>query len=196
MKKEYEWLCSCGQIFSSRRKLQQHHKDCEIFLKRKGHNQFTRAEDLGLEKPKGTMTGKSSWKGKHHTEETKQKISESMKKVYEGKSIWYTQIEKRKSFAEQYFDACFPELEQNYHVDRYFLDLANPKLKLYVEIDGEQHYTDEKVIQHDKERTERLAELGWICVQRVRWSNYKKLSKKEQETLIESIRLRTVGVVD
>ena len=77
MKKEYEWLCGCGQKFSSRRKLQAHHKECEVFLKRKAHNQYTRAEDLGLPKPKNGMSGKPGvFSGKHHSEETKKQISE------------------------------------------------------------------------------------------------------------------------
>lgn len=165
----------------------------------RGHatNQYTKAKELGLPPPdvseatRKKISEKS--KGRLHTEETKKRISESMKKIYKGKSIWSTQIEKRKSFAEEYFDNLFPELEKNYHVDRYYLDLANPNLKVYIEIDGEQHYNDKKVIEHDKERTLRLEELGWVCLKRVRWSEYKKLSKEEKETLIESLRKCAVG---
>ena len=186
--KEGGWQCSCGEIFKTRKLLGLHHKSCEVFKSRKGHNQFTKAKDLGLPVPDGTMKGKSgSWLGRKHTEEQKKKISESMKKVYENKSIWLTQIEKRKSFAEQYFDACFPNLKQNYHVDRYFLDLANPEKKLYIEVDGEQHYNDQKVVEHDKVRTSRLEELGWKCLRRIRWSEYKKLSREEQESLITEL---------
>lgn len=36
--------------------------------------------------------------------DSRKKLSESMKRVYKNKSIWRTQIEKRKSIAEQYFD--------------------------------------------------------------------------------------------
>lgn len=134
--------------------------------------------------------------GRKLTEEHKRKISETQKKNFKesgAKSIWHTRLENRKSFAEQYFDACFPNLKQNYHVDRYFLDLANPEKKLYIEVDGEQHYNDQKVVEHDKVRTKRLEDLGWLCVQRIRWSEYRKLSKEEQESLIESLRIRTIG---
>ena len=145
----------------------------------KGTNQFTKARELGLPIPEGTMKGKvGTWKGKRHTEEQKRKISETQKKNFKesgAKSIWHTQLENRKSFAEQYFDTCFPNLKQNYHVDRYFLDLANPEKKVYIEVDGEQHYNDQKVVEHDKVRTTRLEELGWKCLRRIRWSEYKKL---------------------
>lgn len=157
----------------------------------KGTNQFTKARELGLPVPVGTMRGKSGpWTGKKHTEEQKRKISETQKKNFKesgAKSIWHTQLENRKSFAEQYFDTCFPNLKQNYHVDRYFLDLANPEKKLYIEVDGEQHYNDQKVVEHDKIRTERLEELGWKCLRRIRWSEYKKLSKEDQESLITEL---------
>lgn len=188
--KENGWLCCCGEVLRTRTELQLHHRSCDVFNSSKGHNQFTKAKALGLPTPKGTMTGKSNlaWLGRKHTEEEKKKISESMKEVYKGKSIWLTQIENRKSFAEQYFDACFPDLKQNYHVDRYFLDLANPEKKLYIEVDGEQHYNDPKVVEHDKVRTQRLEELGWKCLKRIRWSEYKKMSKDEQESLIVLLR--------
>lgn len=109
-----------------------------------------------------------------------------MKKFYEGKSIWYTQIEKRKSYAEQYFESIFIKAERNYHVGRYFLDFAWIDKKYYVEVDGEQHYTDEG-IEHDRIRTEQLKELGWVCIKRIRWSEFKKLSDIEKEKIISDI---------
>ncbi len=158
----------------------------------KGTNQFVKAKELGLPVPESKCKGKPNlgWLGKTHTEEQKRKISETQKRNFKesrAKSIWHTQLENRKSFAEQYFDTCFPNLKQNYHVDRFFLDLANPEKKLYIEVDGEQHYNDQKVVEHDKVRTARLEELGWKCLRRIRWSEYKRLSKEEQETLITEL---------
>lgn len=44
---------------------------------KKGKNQFTKARELGLPVPPGTMTGKpGSFSGRKHTEETKKKISD------------------------------------------------------------------------------------------------------------------------
>lgn len=158
----------------------------------KGHkasNQFIKANELEKDPPTIWNKGKKCPQlSRKHTDEEKKKISNSMKKIYEGKSIWKTQIEKRKSYAEQYFDDCFPELERNYHVSRYFLDLANPNKKVYLEIDGEQHYNDPKVVEHDKERTLLLEEEGWRLVKRIRWSNFKSLSSEEKRDLIDSLR--------
>ena len=120
---------------------------------------------------------------KNVSEETKKKISDSMKKYYCGSSIWRTQIEKRKSYAEQYFDDCFPEAEKNYHVNRFFLDLAWSDRKVYLEVDGEQHYTKEG-LERDKERDTILENEGWTLISRVRWSEFQKLSQEEKEDFI------------
>lgn len=158
-------------------------------------NQYVKAKQLGLPKPQISDETRRKLseciKGRKHSEEVKRKISETMKKRFVDsgdRSIWHTQLEKRKSFAEDYFDRCLPGFEYNYHVDRYFLDIANPSLKLYIEIDGEQHYNDKKVVEHDRLRTQRLAELGWCCVRRVRWAEYKRLSEKDQKSLIEDLK--------
>ena len=92
--------------------------------------------------------------------------------------------EQRKSYAEKYFETVFADAEMQYHVDRYFLDFAWPKSKIYIEIDGEQHYEDQGVIRHDKERTENLAKCGWRLLKRIRWSEFQKLSKVEKENEI------------
>lgn len=118
--------------------------------------------------------------------ETRKKISDSMKKYYCGSSIWRTQIEKRKSYAEQYFDDCFPEAEKNYHVNRFFLDLAWPDRKVYLEIDGEQHYTEEG-LKRDKERDTILENEGWTLISRVRWSEFQKLSQEEKNDFIYQV---------
>lgn len=189
--RNHERLCKANP---NRQKIEEYthtEKWREACIGHKGTNQFIKARELGLSVPEGTMKGKpGTWLGKKHTEEQKRKISETQKKNFKEsglKSIWYTQLQNRKSFAEQYFDACFSNLKQNYHVDRFFLDLANPEKKLYIEVDGEQHYNDQKVIEHDKARAARLEELGWRCIKRIRWSEYKKLSKDEQKAVIEEL---------
>ena len=129
------------------------------------------------------------WLGRKHTEETKKKMSTSHKAICQGKSIWSTQIEKRRSYAEQYFAGIFTDAEQQYHVDRYFLDFAWPDKKVYVEIDGEQHYNDPKVVAHDVDRTKNLKECGWQCIARIRWSSFKRMQKEQQACFVEDIKL-------
>lgn len=81
-----------------------------------------------------------------HTKETKDKISKKQKENYKNISRYATAREGRKSYAEQYFDTIFIEAKHNYHIDRYFLDYAWPDKKIYVEVDGEQHYTENRFI--------------------------------------------------
>lgn len=134
------------------------------------------------------MKGKpGTWIGRKHSEETKKKMSLTHKKQWQGKCIWSTQIEKRKSYAEQYFESIFLDAKRNYHVDRYFLDFAWPEKKIYIEVDGEQHYKDPKIIEHDKIRTEILESLNWKCIKRIRWSAFKKLSNDKKKQTIDSI---------
>ena len=126
------------------------------------------------------------WFGKKHSEETKKKISETQKKNYAGKSRYIPVQEHRKSYAEQYFDVIFTDAQKQFPVDRYRLDYAWPDTKTYIEVDGEQHYTEEG-LKHDNERTQVLESLGWICKKRIRWSEYQKLNEDEKKAFIESL---------
>ncbi len=197
----------CGKECKNRNSLVNHERCCKENPKRyvnshsawnKGHTSWNK----GLTKETSNIIAKqcemikhryasgeliSSWKGKHHTEEQKQKISEKMKLVYTGRSRWFTQIEKRKSYAEQYFEKIFITAKRNYHVDRYFLDFAWPDKKTYIEVDGEQHYNDIKVIEHDIERTKRLNECGWTLLARIRWSAFKKLNEDEKRSYVSCL---------
>lgn len=66
--------------------------------KGKGTNQFTKAKELGLPVPEGTMKGKPSiMLGKHHTEESKKKLSESMRKMIQDGNRSYSFLH-RKSY--------------------------------------------------------------------------------------------------
>ena len=65
-------------------------------------------------------------------------------------------------------------------------------MKVYIEVDGEQHYT-KKGIEHDKNRTEFLIENGWRLLKRIRWSEFQKLSKIERENEIYRL-LQTIKI--
>lgn len=128
----------------------------------------------------------SNWFGRKHSDETKAKIAAKQKENYCGISRYATVREHRKSYAERYFDKIFTSATKQYHVDRFFLDYAWPETKVYIEVDGEQHYT-ESGIAHDKERNDVLAKLGWTCLKRIRWSEYQKLSKNDKLVFIKSL---------
>jgi very-short-patch-repair endonuclease len=55
-----------------------------------------------------------------------------------------------------------------------------------LEIDGNQHYLDERIVESDKRRTEYLENQGWTIV-RVRWSEYQKLSKHDRESYVADL---------
>ena len=121
-------------------------------------------------------------------EAIRKKISDTQKKNYKNKSIWKTQIDNRKSYAEQYFLNIFSDLKYQFHVLSYFLDFADPIKKIYIEIDGEQHYNDPKIIEHDKIRFKDLEKAGWTLIDRVRWSSFTRLSPLEKEEYIKLLR--------
>ena len=127
------------------------------------------------------------------TEEIKKKISETQKKNYIGRSRYATAREHRCSYAESYFAECFADAVKQLHVDRYFLDFAWPDIKIYIEIDGEQHYVDYRIVEHDKIRTQKLHELGWRLLTRIRWSEFQKLEQSEKENLVYRL-LQTIKI--
>lgn len=195
MKLAYKnWKCSqCNLVFDTRRLMESHRKgvhksigrswakglkaDNDIRLKKR-LDIYNRNEKLGLHlnKPQTCL---------HVSQEVRQKISEKQKENYKGISRYATVREHRKSYAEQYFDEVFIDAEKQYHVDRFFLDYAWSETKNYIEVDGEQHYT-EQGIAHDKARTEILESLGWHCIKRIRWSEYQKLNFDERQQFLEN----------
>ena len=112
-------------------------------------------------------------------------MSETMKrKIAEGTFIvpYKRNHSSKVSYPEKYFMEVFKELpiKYNYQVGLYQLDFVIPEKMVYVEIDGEQHYVDKRIVEHDKERTEKLNALGWNCLRRVRWGEFQKLSQNEK----------------
>jgi very-short-patch-repair endonuclease len=137
-----------------------------------------------------------SYLGRKRTEEEKRKISEGQKLAHkEGRNCSWIGRRKR-SFAEQYwFDLFTKELgensfENNFPVkaekSAYFLDFAWPEKKLYFEVDGETHFTEEGK-KHDSIRTEFLQKNGWVLIGRCRWSEYQKLTKDQKIKYFQEI---------
>lgn len=161
-------------------------------------NQYTKAKELGLQMPKLSEETRKKLgnvhRGKHLSEETKRKLSETMRrKIAEGTFIppYKRNHSSKISYPEKYFEKVFINedifCEKEFQVGLYSLDFAWPDSKKYVEIDGEQHFVDKKIVEHDKERTEKLDALGWKCICRIRWAEYQKLSFDEKKSFIKNV---------
>lgn len=203
----YSWTCRwCNAEFPTRRSMQTHRK-CHYDTAENRQSIYSHVIPLATDPCKycgkifKTMSG-LHWherccdnnpqriylpkQSEIMTDDTKQKISAAMKKYYAGKTIWYTSLHHRESYAERYFSKIFKNAERNFHVDRYFVDFAWPKSKIYIEIDGEQHYTTNG-IERDIIRTNRLHAVGWTLVKRIRWSEYQKLDKSDRKQYIRDV---------
>lgn len=133
-----------------------------------------------------------SFKGHQVSEETKKKISSGMKKAHkEGRACEWVGRHER-SYAEQSWYNIFANdlgektFINNFFVKKYWLDFAWPDKKIYFEVDGRTHFTDEGIL-HDKERTEFLKNEGWTLIGRCNWSEYQKLSRDEKEKFVQEI---------
>lgn len=145
----------------------------------------------------------SSFKGKHHSEESKLKLSIARKKYlneHPEKVPYKLNHHSKQSYPEKYFREVFDndDLLKNaiseYRVKLYSLDFAFPDIKFYIEIDGEQHYTDSRIFEHDKKRNLELEEMGWKSI-RIRWSEYSKKSLEEKQEIIKCIKASVAQLV-
>jgi very-short-patch-repair endonuclease len=120
------------------------------------------------------------FKGKHHTEEKRLQIKNSMKTAFKEGRIKGWKSRKIKSYAENYFieviknlklfDKCEIEhIIKHENTSNYFLDFYFPEKKINLEIDGAQHkFLDRK--ESDEKRDFFLNSLG-IKVFRIEWKN-------------------------
>lgn len=173
------WMSRCGLTFSYRNVLREHQKNC-VDCKRliKTNNQYTKAEELGLEKPKCSELTKKKMafatSKRRATEETKKKISASMKKAHEegrAHNIGECRWNNEPSYPEQWFMRVLKnefglEKDKDYKMEfsfhKYSLDFAWPDKKICIEIDGEQHQRFQEQKQRDIEKDKLLREEGWF----------------------------------
>lgn len=129
-------------------------------------------------------------KGKPLSEETKRKISESRKRWIAENPDKSPYIVSHKSRGETYPEKYFREwlekenipFQQEYRFKLYAFDfLVNERVDL--EIDGDQHKNDKRIIEHDIKRDAKSKDAGFI-VYRIMWSNYQKLSQCEREIFL------------
>lgn len=139
-------------------------------------------------------THEGSWAGRIHTEEEKLKIGAGVKAflVEHPDMVPYLRNHSSvESYPEKYFKELFIleglNFTYHYRIHTYELDFCDLDKKLDIEIDGEQHYLDSRIIESDKRRTEYLEALGWTIF-RIRWSEFKKYSDEDKIKLINTIK--------
>jgi len=129
------------------------------------------------------------------SDETKKKISERRKKFLRENpdKIPYklNHYSKGDSYPEKYFKEVFEKenipLKFHLPVGLYELDFYNEEYKIDVEIDGEQHYADKRIVESDVRRTNFLTSQGWR-VYRIRWAEYQKLSHEDKCKVVDEVR--------
>jgi len=202
----------CGKACKNENSCQNHERTCPKNPDRKYVNGMkgkpawnkglTKETDSRVAKSANTLKQRyadkiytSPSKGKSMSEEQKKKISDTMKRYLSDNPSKTPYVLNHHShgdsYPEKYFKSIFDfnniKYEQNYFTCGYFLDFAFVDSKQYIEIDGEQHYVDNRIVKHDKIRTDKLLKNGWECIMRVRWSEYKKMEKSEQEEFVTNM---------
>jgi len=132
-------------------------------------------------------------KGKHLSKETREKISKSMKRAHnEGRAhnIGECRWNNEPSYPEKWFMTVIDNEfdDKNYVREfpfyKFSLDFVWKDKKKVIEIDGEQHYRDEKQILRDKQKNEFLKNDGWKLL-RLDWRwvfhNSKEAIKQAKE---------------
>lgn len=131
------------------------------------------------------------WTGKHHSEETKKKISKSQRDylIKNGLNRWSNAHSSERSYPEIFFKEIFKDVCIEQYIIKglpYKIDFADVNNKIAIEVDGEQHYVDNELCERDKIRDNKINEFGWKVI-RIRWSSFQKLSQDERKTHIKEI---------
>ena len=223
------WVCKyCGNEFHSRRKLINHHLVCDIKLSLP-KDSLGRTKQIYTEKDavickfcNKEFVNSQSFKHHvlyckenpnhlnkvqaKHTDEAKQKISNARRRALaEGKGSKWICPHINRSYAEQYFYDCFTNAGisfcNNVWIKHYCVDFLFDN-NVYIEIDGEQHFTDD-AIKHDIERDKFLLNLGYKCLCRIRWASFNKLSLKEKRdyvcnlvSLLNESRTKCISIIE
>jgi len=130
--------------------------------------------------------------GRKHTETTKNLIREkriAYLKLNPDKVPYKLNHRHKETFPEKYFKEVLPNFYPNYPIPDtlYEADFANPLTKTIIEIDGEQHYVDPKIVNHDIKRTVELEALGWKII-RIRWASFQRLKLEDKQKIINDLR--------
>ena len=207
-----EYICKfCDRITNSKTSNIAHECRCKLnpdrkpntkkwldaMSNRKATNGYIKARERGeILKPSLETIEKLrlSAKRRTHSEKTKKKISNIRKAYLRANPHMVPYVlnhySKGESYPEIYFRKVFENnnvtFKQELRVDLYSLDFAFLDKKIDVEIDGEQHYLDLRIIESDKRRTIYLESLGWI-VYRVRWADYQRLHENDKKIFCQNL---------
>ena len=125
------------------------------------------------------------------SEETRAKISKARKaylKAHPDQVPYLLNHSSKESYPEKYFAEVFEQegliVEKEFKVDSYSLDFAIPSKWVDIEVDGDQHFLDERIAQHDIKRTKNLEKQGWKVL-RIKWSDYQKLNFDEKKKFVK-----------
>lgn len=214
MENLYDYICKyCGKECKNANSLRNHERLCKSnpnrqespfvkYNKTKGdvwNKGLTKETNDSLRRAGETL--KKHWekfgnpnKGKPMSDEQKKKISISRSKFLKenpDKIPYLLNHSSKISYPEQYFIELFSleNIDLQYHkqIGLYQLDFYNEAKKLYLEIDGEQHY-QERSIERDEKRTRNLFSKGWKLIMRIRWAEWKTYSEIEKKKVIEIIK--------
>lgn len=155
---------------------------------------LSKESDERIRKIGEKLRGKEPYiKGKEHTDESRDKMSISALKSFEKGDHANWKSRKIRSYPELYFEEVlkeleiFDECEIEYPIKngkyQYFLDFYFPDKKINLEIDGNQHRLEDRIIS-DKRRDEFLKSNG-IKVFRIKWTSPK--DKINKDYLIKEI---------
>jgi very-short-patch-repair endonuclease len=128
------------------------------------------------------------------TEETKKKISDARKKYLKEHpdQVPYllNHFSKGESYPEKYFQIILQKSNLSYErylqISYYNLDFAFIEKGIDLEIDGDQHYLDQKIVESNKERDIFLKNNGWSVI-RISWSDYLRMKTEERKDYIKNL---------
>lgn len=142
----------------------------------------TRSESIILDRKKNP---------RKHSQETKDKLSKQKKEylLQNPDKVPYklNHRHKKESYPETYFKQCFKNaFIYQYRISLYELDFAHLSNRWDIEIDGNQHLYDLRIIEHDQKRNTFLTNLGWTVI-RIIWATFVPLPFVEKEQIIQSL---------
>lgn len=138
-------------------------------------------------------------KGKHLSETHKLKIQKAQKELvlkglHHGWKLVNGNVNRRsypeiwfiKNVIKKYNLHSKYSIKEKYNFGKYFFDFAFVDLKLDVEIDGGQHISSQKAIEHDILRDNYTKSLGWN-VYRINWKDLQRNPNEEIKKFLQLV---------